>query len=245
MTRIAIISALAIELAPLLAEVKNKRRELTLGDITFYSGSLPGIKPKIYFCSFGIGKILASLTTQRLIDAFHPDHIYLIGACGGARTGVYPGDIIVAENTAQADFDITCFGFAKGEFHGSLESHRHRMFNTDHYLVQWVTGKKISGLHIVLQRFPRIRIGLLISQDTFETNAQKIDSLEKDFAYNGIDMEAAAVNIVARFNNIPFNVIKSILDKAGSLDMNFYIKYMSVACQNSYTVLKTFLLQNI
>lgn len=241
MRSIAVISALSIELSSLVAEIRNKRKEQSLGNLPFYSGFLPGIKPKIYFCSFGIGKILASLTTQRIIDAFHPNHIFLIGVCGGALTGIHPGDVIIPQSTVQADFDITCFDYSLGEFHGPDEKNHFRIFHTDDKLIRWSVGKMLPVLQTVLKKHPRILNGQMVSQDIFETKAHSFKSLSNIFDYNGIDMEAAAVNIVSSFNDIPCNVIKSVLDKAGNLDMDFYKTYMSVVCHNSYSVLKAYL----
>ncbi|MBI5614601.1 5'-methylthioadenosine/S-adenosylhomocysteine nucleosidase [Candidatus Gottesmanbacteria bacterium] len=242
MQTIAIISALRKELEPLFIDIQKKKQVAELNGITFYSGYLKGVSERIIFGSFGIGKVLASLSTQFLIDTFHPNHIYFIGACGGTMHGVKPGDVIVADSTIQSDFDITCFGYTKGEFQLDRDGILFKEFKTDISLVNWIKTDYICNFESIKNCMPSILSGRMISQDTFETKKMTFNRLQREFHFFGIDMESAAVNVVCHFNAVSFNVVKSAIDITGQLDLNFYRAYYPVVCTNAYKFLKTYLL---
>jgi adenosylhomocysteine nucleosidase len=241
MNTIVIFSALRKELDPLLKDIQEKKVETQLHDTPYYSGYLKGNSDRIIFGSFGIGKVLASLSTQYLIDRFKPQHIYLIGACGGATKGVNPGDIIVGDSTIQADIDISPFGYSRGEFQLDTEDRRYKEFKTNPKMIKWVKEERSLNLIPVMRKIPAIIKGRIISLDRFETKLNVFNSLQHEFQYVGIDMESAAVNVVCKFNHISYNVIKSVLDMEGILDLHFYHEYFPIVCMNSYSLLKAYL----
>jgi len=240
--KIAILTALQTEGDPVIMDFIQKKLETEVGSLKFYSGKLSSIKPKVYLGVFGIGKVQAAMATQFVIDRFSPDHIFLIGACGGVTKEVNPGDILIPNKTVQADFDTTCFGDEKGEFQGPTDDIKYKEFETDKRVIKFFKKNKVAkNIKLIKGKRPVIRYGSFVSQDKFETDKRQLEILEKEFRCIGFDMEAAAVNIVSSMNDIPFNMIKSVLDTGGELDMDFYNEYIKVVCGNSYQVLRAYL----
>jgi adenosylhomocysteine nucleosidase len=240
--KIAILTALQTEAHPVLDELLQKKLERKIRSMRFYSGELPQIKSKIIFGICGIGKVQAAMATQFIVDTFSPDHIFLIGACGGATKGVNPGDILIPTKTIQSDFDTTCFGDERGEFQGPVDTIKYKEFETDRKMKTFLKKKYIAKYLIRIEgKKPIFRYGNFVSQDCFETDKKKLENVEKEFSCIGFDMEAAAVNIVSAMNNVPCNVIKGVLDSAGEFDIELYKKYIHAICANSYQVLRIFL----
>ena len=54
-----------------------------------------------------------------LIDAFGPCCVINSGIAGGTKPGLAIGDIVIGEDLAQHDFDVTAFGYARVYVHRS------------------------------------------------------------------------------------------------------------------------------
>ncbi|MFP4363128.1 MAG: 5'-methylthioadenosine/S-adenosylhomocysteine nucleosidase, partial [Spirochaetia bacterium] len=80
---------------------------------TCMKGKLFGIPAVI--AATGVGKVLAALAAQYLIDCYNPEAVIMLGAAGGLRQNMNIGDIIIATDCLQYDFDATAFGFKIGE----------------------------------------------------------------------------------------------------------------------------------
>ena len=111
-------------------------------------------------------------------------------------------------------------------------------------MIKWIEKKHELNLIPVMKKTPSIIKGRIISLDRFETKLNVFNNLQHEFHYLGIDMESAAVNVVCNFNGVSFNVIKSVLDKEGKLDMKFYHENFPVVCINSFRLLKEYLKSN-
>ena len=240
MASLAIIAALDNELAPLKRDFIKTSTQPLVGSIHISEGRLPYVNKKIICCVFGVGKVLASMATQAMIERYNPEHIFLIGACGGSSKDIYAGDIIIPSHTIQSDYDLTCFGFKPGEFQGSSSDQKIDRLPTDQDIVRQGLSLNVSLIEIQ-GRKPCLKTGLMATQDCLETNVDRLKENEITFDYLGFEMESAAVNIVCHYNQVKFNAIKGVLDTGGIFEKDFFEKNIEKICENSYRVLAALL----
>ena len=217
--RIAVLAALAEELLPFRDRLRIQKTLYADSHFRFDLGCGDFFPGEIAIGVTGVGKVLSAMATQRLFGLFEPEHIYLIGSCGGATQGVSPGDVIVASSTAQSDYDLTCSGREIGVIKGpsgDLPS----FLPTDEEFVARALAVACS-FKSVEGRIPHRQSGLMSTRDSLETDLSVLRRIELSFPYLAWEMEAAAVHLVAWLNGCPFNVIKGVLDQYGVYDREF------------------------
>ena len=101
---VAIVSAMAEELAALLAEVRDVTVQTHAGR-RFHVGTLHGAPVVLVLC--GIGKVAAAMTTTLLAERYAPQALVFTGVAGGLGDGVRVGDVVVAEALLQHDMDAS------------------------------------------------------------------------------------------------------------------------------------------
>ena len=104
------ICALSIEVEGIVGMMENKS-EQTVAKITYHQGEIGG--KKVVCCECGIGKVNAAMSTQLMIDLYHPDVIINSGIAGSLSGDIRIGDIVVSDDCVQHDMDGTEMGDAK------------------------------------------------------------------------------------------------------------------------------------
>lgn len=145
----------------------------------------------------GIGKVNAGAHLAESIARNHVEKIINLGFAG-ASTGYQVGDLVLIENARYHDFDLSMFGYEKGQVPGCPA-----VFQTDHQLIE-----------DVLKHYPNIQRGNLFTGDYFMTH-----NLEHRAV---VDMEGAALYQVAEAFNIPIVSVKVISDIIGQGDTQAY-----------------------
>jgi adenosylhomocysteine nucleosidase len=148
----------------------------------------------------GTGKVSAAVCTQLMIEDYHPSLIVNIGTAGSLGGEVHNKDVIVAEDSIQHDFDVSPFGWKRGELPelGTI------CLPCDRSFVE--SAKRIDTMgHTV--HFGRILSGDRVVVD----NDTKSDLLS---AFGGlcVEMEGAAIGQVCTMNNVPYAIIRGISD---------------------------------
>lgn len=168
----------------------------------------------------GVGKVMAAMNTQKLIDVFSPQKIIFAGIAGGVSDNIDVGDIVVSTDTIQYDMDASALGFKIGEipFTGI------RTIEADPEMVSAAKSFKAENCKITL--------GRILTADRFvsTSNPKERDFLTKEMAGIAVEMEGAAAALVAKMNNIPFVVIRVISDKCDGKapkDFNKFLKKSS------------------
>lgn len=146
----------------------------------------------------GVGKTFAAAKTQKIIQMYEPDHIFVCGVAGAIAENLKVFDVLVPNRIVHGD---TRFG--------------------DTYCPTDVTE---SGLHFFEGKpgfsqtayLPErlnapYKSGTLATIDFFAEEKEKI-FLEEKFNAACIDMESAAVAQIATLWNIPVTVIRAISD---------------------------------
>ncbi|MDR4969296.1 MAG: 5'-methylthioadenosine/S-adenosylhomocysteine nucleosidase [Acholeplasmataceae bacterium] len=152
---------------------------------------IPGVKVILT----GIGKVNAAYTLASFLATHEVEAIYNLGFAG-ATTPYQVGDVVLVKEALYHDFDLTLFGYKKGQVPGLPER-----FQSNHNLVTKV-----------LEKMPLIKSGVLYTGDVFMTE-KKMESFI-------VDMEGTALYHVAYKKEVPIVSIKVVSDVLG-MDNHF------------------------
>lgn len=199
---LGIIGAMQSEVALLHACLEQVQVQ-TIGGLEFHSGLLSGKQVVVVRC--GVGKVNAARCTQLLVDFFHPDCIVNTGIAGGIAQDLAVGDVVVATGLIQHDFDVTAFGYARGNLTDRTAPDKPTIFYSDAHLVELLTQTIASD---------RCKQGVIVTGDVFISAAEQKQFLRQTFHAVAAEMEGGAIAQVAQANGVPFVVLRAISDLA-------------------------------
>lgn len=199
---LGIIGAMQSEVALLHACLEQVQVQ-TIGGLEFHSGLLSGKQVVVVRC--GVGKVNAARCTQLLVDFFHPDCIVNTGIAGGIGQDLAVGDVVVATGLIQHDFDVTAFGYARGNLTDRTAPDKPTIFYSDAHLVELLTQMIASD---------RCKQGVIVTGDVFISAAEQKQFLRQTFHAVAAEMEGGAIAQVAQANGVPFVVLRAISDLA-------------------------------
>lgn len=160
----------------------------------------------------GVGKSLAAMLTQHLIDRYAPAAIIFTGVAGALNPELEIGDTVVAETCMQHDLDATALGFARGE----VPYTPYRVLSCDPALVaRALTCTPSAG---------RVRPAHVLTGDVFLTASRResLRYLREELGGDAVEMEGASAGLVATVNEVPFVLVRTISDRADtSAPINF------------------------
>lgn len=218
--KIGIIGAMEEEVTILRDQLVN-RKDTTIAGCEFYEGQLQG--HDVILTRSGIGKVAASVATTLLLSQFKPDAVINTGSAGGFDPALHVGDVVISSEVGHHDADVTAFGYVPGQLPQQPPT-----FTAD--------AKLIKATEQVMDQFPKLqsRVGLICSGDQFMCDPVRIAELRKTFpAMIAVEMEAAAVAQVCHQFKMPFVVIRSLSDIAGTESPTSFDAYLVVAAKNS------------
>ena len=266
--RVAVISAFEPEWKALKAAVEGAK-STTVNGVEFVTGTLGG-RPVVLFLS-GISMVNASMTTQLALDRFDVTGIVVSGIAGGVDPSLNVGDVVVAGRWGQY-LEAVFAREAAGKFqpppwmktpyanHGmifpmevgvrSAKGVENRFwFEADAGMlaaagkIGAVTLKRCVSTDACLHDAPRLIVGGNgVSGQAFVDNAQFRQYAFETFNAQVLDMESAAVAMVAYANGVPFIAFRSLSDLAGGdHGANELRGFFQLASDNSAAVVQRFL----
>lgn len=201
--KIALICALEEESAGILAQVPlTARRTHEYGHCQYTEYDHDQHQVLMTVC--GIGKVNAAIATQTLISKFAVDAVINVGVAGSLSTQLTFGDVVLADDLVQHDFDVTAFGSVKGQI---------ARMNTFSFLADANLNKLL--IDDVVMANNKIMLGRIVSGDQFIDDAITAKRLAREFNALACEMEGAAVAHVCHVNKVPFAVVRSVSDMAG------------------------------
>ena len=210
MKKIGIIGAMEQEVDTLKSRMADVKITAKAG-MEFYEGRLNGTDTVVVRC--GIGKVHAAMCVQALCDLFSVTHIVNTGIAGSLDEKLDIGDILVSVDAVQHDFDVTVFGYAKGQVAGT----ELREFVADPCMVQCALDA-CAGLTPSVNA----KAGRVVSGDQFICDKAVKDALVAEYEAQCTEMEGAAIAQAAWRNGVPFVILRAISDKAdGSAEMDY------------------------
>lgn len=198
---ILILSALDEELRALRAELALKKDEQWGGQPILY-GTLFG--KEVVLARSGVGKAISAATAQRLCDLVRPKRLIFTGVAGALNPEYQIGDIVIARDVVQHDLDASPLGFARG----LIPYTDIRFLQADPDLCGCAASVRLDGT--------TIRVGRILTGDQFITHEVRARAhyLTEELAGDAVEMEGAAVALVAHLNHVPWLLIRTISDRA-------------------------------
>jgi adenosylhomocysteine nucleosidase len=242
---VAILSALREEQRGLI-ELLEQPQKITHASRDFWVGKLHG--QSVVLALSKIGKVAAATTATALIERFSAQRIVFTGVAGGLGTGVQVGDIVVAQDFMQHDFDASPI-FPRYE----LPMYDKTRFRGDAAL----TEKLLAAARLALadERFAAaypnatVHHGLVASGDRFVSGALESSALRAALTASGhevlaVEMEGAAVAQVCHDYGVSFAAVRTISDRADdSAHVDFPNFVTHVASRYARAVVQHFLVQ--
>lgn len=188
---ICFVVALKKEAESLLNSIKIDK-EFFIADKPAYSFTINN--KKCVLAISGIGKVSSALTTQLLIDTYHPSYVFNFGTCGGTNNSVEVLKYYLVDQCCQYDFDLTKLDDVSL---GYIQEYDRVFFDTYTNGIDFLEKSKIA------------------TADKFTSQINDINAIN-NIGCSLCDMEAGAIAQVCTSNNIPLVVVKGITDIFGS-----------------------------
>lgn len=217
--KIGIVGAMQQEVELLRDKMQQVVRE-QVGTCIIYQGKIDGID--VALLQSGIGKSAAAMGTTALLMLAKPDVIINTGSAGGVAHNLTVGDLIISDEVAYHDADVTAFGYEKGQ----LPANPTR-FQSDKKLIEVVEN-------VLLSQKQKSVHGLICTGDLFCNGEEQIAAIKKDFSdVVAIEMEAAAIAQVCHAFNVPFVVVRAVSDVADQDSALSFEEFLPIAAKQS------------
>lgn len=219
---IGIIGAMEQEVT-LLASMITNPQETQIAGIRFIQGSLEN--QSVVLLRSGVGKVQAAMATTLLHEHFKPTTVINIGSAGGLISGMEIGDIIISDEAAHHDVDLTPIGLAPATLPGLPQT-----FPSDPALIALVKDV-LTELKINSQ------IGLIATGDAFIADQVRVETIKNTFPnVKAVEMEAAAIAQVCYLYQTPFIVIRALSDLPDKEMPMSFVEYLDFAAKNSANI---------
>jgi len=217
--KIGIIGAMDQEVKVLREALTNTRSWERAGAL-FITGSLG--RHEVIVVRSGIGKVLAAVTTTLLIHQYGVNMVINTGSAGGIGQGLTVGDLVIGDQLAYFDVDVTGFGYQKGQVPGMPLYYE----SSDYLKSEMKKAAEKTGL--------MVRNGLIVTGDSFVNNPQEVEQILAEFP-NALacEMEGAAIAQAAAQFNIPFLVVRAISDTADQEASQTFDQFIEEAGEKS------------
>ena len=193
---IALMVAMQSEIASLLRGDDTPLLQTAAG-AAFYH-----IRPGLIACCGGVGKVNAAMSTQLLIDLYHPDLIINVGVAG-CFENVPIGTLVLAEGFCQHDFDTSAIDGPEYEGVVFIGGAEYKVFPTSD------PEKARAAMDAAGHPY---RTGLVATGDWFATDTPRARHIAGKFHPLLCEMEGGAVAHVCLRNGVPFMAVKSVSD---------------------------------
>lgn len=226
--QILILGAMEEEVAALVEEISDKQEIKILGQ-TVYFGILND--KNVIVANTGIGLVSASAITSAIIQQYNPKYAVFSGVAGSLNQELNIGDIVVATDTVEYNFDATAFGYKLGQI-PRIDVYS---FVTDNEL-----NNKIKKLTLNLDNF-KLYFNRIISADKFVSSKDEKIRLGDEFNAFAVDMESSAFSQVCYLSKTPCVVIRSISDTITDESVMEYSEFVPIAVKNNIKIIKELL----
>jgi adenosylhomocysteine/aminodeoxyfutalosine nucleosidase len=202
---IGLLGAMVEEIEPIL-NYFEEYETIKYADNTFYITKYK--EHNIVIAYSKIGKVYASLTATIMIEKFKAKKLLFSGVAGAISEDLHIGDLIVATSLCQHDLDITAFGHPYG-----FVPEGRVFYEADRGLIE--LAKEVAK-----QKGVDLKEGVIATGDQFVADPKRKEWIGKTFKADALEMEGAAVAVVAHSLRVPFLVLRSISD-AADMDAGF------------------------
>jgi len=227
---IGFICALGIEVEGIVSKMENIE-EQTVAKITYHKGDI-GDK-EVVCCECGIGKVNAAMSTQIMIDHYHPDVIINSGIAGSLSGDIRIGDIVVSDDCVQHDMDGTEMGDPLGQIQFNDEKRTYIPADKATADKLYAACKTVEGIEVFR--------GRIASGDVFVSARDHRQKIADTFDAHACEMEGAAVGTVCYRNGVPFAILRAISDDFNNNDYVDFMEFAKLAAERSIKAIMEFL----
>jgi adenosylhomocysteine nucleosidase len=206
--KIGIIAAMQVEAEALKRQIPDAE-ETVISGLTFTEGTLFGMPVVLAVC--GEGKVNAAICAQTMILRYGIDLLLNTGVAGNLSDSLNVGDIVIASDTVEHDYDISPLGYAPGMVLGINKIHVP------------CDGQAVALLDDIMTEIGVAHlVGTIASGDQFISGTEQKERIRSLFCAAACEMEGAAIGHVADLNGVRFAVVRALSDNAdGSAPENF------------------------
>lgn len=224
---IGIIGAMQVEVELLIAKLENAATE-TISGYDYYQGNLCGQEVVIAKC--GVGKVNAAVCAQTMILTYHPSLVINTGVAGGLTGKLSIGDIAVAKDLVQHDFDTSAVGDPIG-FVSTVN-------RFDFPCAEWAVNGILDAVNALELKGEIVRVA---SGDQFISQREDKLRIVSLFQADACEMEGCAIAQVCLINGTECAVIRAISDSMDGEHHIEFAQFVDMASKNSANVLMKFL----
>lgn len=216
---IGIMSAMHEEIETLIHEIELSDK-VVRGMRSYYTGKLWDKEVVLVFSRWG--KVASATTATHLITDFKVDEILFTGVAGAVDTILEIGDVVIGDAMYQHDmdaspliepFEVPLLGkkyFATDPERNQKLCEAVSTFLSDIHSQFELNVRKAFGI-----TQPKKLLGPVASGDQFISKRSQIEKIGSDLpGVLCVEMEGAAVAQVCYEYRIPFNIVRTISDKA-------------------------------
>ncbi len=223
MKKIGIVVAIEEEMKAIL-NIMSETKVEQVYNLRFIEGKIQQIE--CVLIRSGVGKVNAARATQIMISKYDLQYVINIGVGGSINPLLDIGDVLIAKQVVQHDFDVTAFGHSKGYISGVGDK-----IECDIQLVNEIE----QIIQSIPERSYKIKMGVIATGDIFCTEVWMKDKIRAKFDADVVDMECAAIAQVCYLDNIPFIGIRGISDTPNGKNSKTFdenVKVVSKRCSN-------------
>jgi len=213
------MSAMREEIETLIHEIEVSEKVIK-GMRSYYKGILWGKEVVLVFSRWG--KVASATTATHLITDFEVDEILFTGVAGAVNDSLEIGDVVIGDVMYQHDMDASPL---VEPFVVPLLGKKY--FETDPYRNQLLREAAFNFLEEIHSHFesgvteafgikkPKSLVGPVASGDQFISKRSQIERIGSELpGVLCVEMEGAAVAQVCYEYRVPFNIVRTISDKA-------------------------------
>ena len=222
----AVFVAMPEEAAPFLdAATARCTAPQPIGTAETYALELDG-RP-VLLVRTGIGLVNAASALSAVLELFDPAVVVSAGSCGGLRSDVNVGDLVLGTGFRYTDADATAFGYAPGQVPGMPAS-----YPASEELVAAASALPAPEGRVLWR-------GEMLSGGSFVT-AQNVGAARETFpAALSTDMETTALAQVCHARGREFTALRSVSDLCGpAAGQQFHMELDVVARTSADAVLQ-------
>jgi len=224
---IGIIGAMPIETEEICKQMTDVS-QVTIAGIDYIKGNLWGTDAVVATC--GAGKVFAAICAQTLILHFHPDYIINVGVAGTLSPMLHIGDLAIATDTVQHDYDVSALGAPIGE----LSKINVIYLPCDATLI----AKAQQAAQAVGINYLK---GVIATGDQFISSQARKNVIIELFDAIACEMEGGAIGHTCYVNGVPYLVLRAISDEADGGAPTDFVGFAQKSAQNTVAILREML----
>lgn len=244
---IGIMSAMREEIETLIHEIEVSDK-VVKGMRSYYKGKLWEKEVVLVFSRWG--KVASATTATHLITDFEVNEILFTGVAGAVDSTLNIGDVVIGDAMYQHDMDASPL---LEPFEVPLLGKKYFETNAErNELLSRASSKFLKDIELHFESGepldfgitqPKNRVGPVASGDQFISKSSQIEKIGRDLpGVLCVEMEGAAVAQVCYEYKIPFNIVRTISDKANDNSHIDFPKFASqVASRYARGIIKNYL----